>query len=63
MPKKNTCLQKIGNRLDTIDAEMEQGVAGNIVSRIHAVRHDVRMLRRMIWPLREAIDSLATDFE
>ncbi|MCG8448091.1 MAG: magnesium/cobalt transporter CorA [Pirellulales bacterium] len=56
-------LEKVGNRLDVLDEEMEERVAANIVSRIHAVRHDVRLLRRMTWPLREAVGSLSTDLE
>ena len=56
-------LEEVGNRLDSLDEQMEEGVAENIVSRIHAVRRDVRVLRRMIWPLREAVDSLESDFE
>lgn len=56
-------LEQVGARLDTLDEEMEQQIAENIVTRIHGVRHDVRILRRIIWPMREAIDSLARDFD
>ena len=56
-------LETVGNRLDVLDIELEDRTADNIISRIHSVRHDVRMLRRMTWPLREAVDTLATQFE
>lgn len=54
-------LETLGDLLDDLDEEMEQGATPRIVSRIHGVRHDVRLLRRVIWPLREAIDNLIAD--
>jgi magnesium transporter len=56
-------LETIGNTLDELDVEMEQGATPALVRKIHAVRHDVRLLRRVVWPLREAIDALTTDHE
>ena len=56
-------LETIGETLDDLDEEMESGATSAIVGRIHGVRHDVRLLRRIIWPLREAVDSLITDHE
>lgn len=53
-------LEKIENAIDRIDAEMERGPTRTVVKRVHVLRHDVRLLRRLIWPLREAIDNLAT---
>jgi len=56
-------LATIGETLDDLDEEMEQGATTAIVSKIHGVRHDVRLLRRVVWPLREAVDTLITDHE
>lgn len=56
-------LATIGETLDELDEEMEQGATTAIVGRIHGVRHDVRLLRRISWPLREAVNSLYTNHE
>jgi len=56
-------LETIGETLDALDEEMEQGATPAIVAKIHGVRHDVRLLRRVVWPLREAIDTLITDHD
>jgi len=56
-------LESIGETLDALDDEMAQGATTAIVGKIHGVRHDVRLLRRIVWPLREAVDTLITDHE
>ncbi len=56
-------LETIGETLDALDEEMERGADTAMISRIHGVRHDVRLLRRIVWPLREAVDTLITDSE
>jgi len=56
-------LATIGETLDELDGEMEQGATTAIVGKIHRVRHDVRLLRRVSWPLREAVNSLITNHE
>ena len=56
-------LETIGETLDALDEEMELGATSTIVGKIHGVRHDVRLLRRVVWPLREAVDTLITDHE
>ena len=56
-------LEMIGETLDELDDEMARGASTSIIGRIHGVRHDVRLLRRIVWPLREAVDTLITDHE
>jgi magnesium transporter len=56
-------LEKMGERIDTLDDEMQSGCAVDLVSRIHSVRQDVRLLRRVVWPLREAVASLGREHE
>jgi magnesium transporter len=56
-------LEKIGERIDALDDEMQSGGAVELVSRIHSVRQDVRLLRRVVWPLREAVASLGREHE
>lgn len=54
-------LEKLGETLDELDEAMEAGATPSIISRMHGVRHDVRLLRRIVWPMREAVDSLARE--
>ncbi len=54
-------LEHVGVKLDELDEELESGLHPGIVSRIHGVRHDVRLLRRVIWPVREMVDSLGRE--
>ncbi|MEM8945952.1 MAG: magnesium/cobalt transporter CorA [Planctomycetota bacterium] len=54
-------LETIGENLDSLDEAMERGATNAIVGRIHSARHNVRLLRRIVWPLREAVDTLVTD--
>jgi len=54
-------LEKLGETLDELDEAMEVGATPSIISRMHGVRHDVRLLRRIVWPMREAVDSLTRE--
>jgi magnesium transporter len=56
-------LEKIGELVDRLDGELERGPARTMVARLHGVRHDVRLLRRIVWPMREAVMELATRYE
>ncbi len=56
-------LEEIGERIDDLDDEMQSGGAIDLISRVHGVRQDVRMLRRVVWPLREAVDTLGRELE
>ena len=51
-------LEKIGEAIDRIDEEMEKTISRPLIIRLHGLRHDLRLLRRIIWPLRDAVDSL-----
>jgi len=53
-------LESVGDRIDRLDLEMEQSASSNIMPKIHGMRHDVRILRRTILPLRDAVASLGT---
>ena len=56
-------LERLGESLDELDEQIEEGAAAQIIARVHAARHDVRLLRRIVWPLREAVDSLAKEHD
>ena len=54
-------LEAYGDRLEAIEDELVLHPARNAILRIHEVKHDLLVLRRAVWPLREAIDSLFPD--
>jgi magnesium transporter len=56
-------LERIGEQVDRLDDEIERGPTRSMVARIHNLRHDVRLLRRIVWPLREAVDALTNRYE
>ena len=56
-------LEQINDKLDTLDEQLEEGLADRVISRLHGVRHDVRLLRRISWPMREAIDALRVEHD
>jgi magnesium transporter len=51
-------LEKIGEQFDELDDLVETGVEQWLIGEISDMRHDVRQLRRIVWPLRDAIDDL-----
>jgi magnesium transporter len=51
-------LEKLGEALDDLDDRVENGADPHLIGEMSDMRHDVRQLRRVIWPLRDAIDDL-----
>ena len=51
-------LEAFGDKLDDLDDRVEVCQNDGIIKDIHATRHEVRQLRRIVWPLRDAIDGL-----
>jgi magnesium transporter len=54
-------LERYGERLDELEAEVMAEPTRETVDRIHEVRSDLLLLRRSIWPHREAMAVLARD--
>jgi magnesium transporter len=51
-------LEKYGERLDAIEEGLESDVLRSPLRELHAVRRDLRELRRALWPHREMFNSL-----
>jgi magnesium transporter len=51
-------LEKLGEVLDALDDRIEDQFDGSLIPAMASIRHDVRQLRRIVWPLRDAIDDL-----
>lgn len=50
--------ETFGERLEAIEEQVLARPAIDTVARIHDVRHDLLLLRRAVWPLREVVDVL-----
>jgi len=51
-------LEKISDRLDDLDESVENDTSPQLIREVHDTRHEIRQLRRIVWPLRDAIDGL-----
>jgi magnesium transporter len=51
-------LEKLGDVLDELDDRIEDQNDPSLIPAMASIRHDVRLMRRIVWPLRDAIDDL-----
>jgi magnesium transporter len=51
-------LENMGTALDELDDHIETTFDPELLPRMADLRHDTRHLRRIVWPLRDAIDDL-----
>ena len=56
-------LERISEIVDQLDDELERRPSRNMISRLHGIRRDVRLMRRIVWPMREAIYELSSRYE
>ena len=54
-------LERYGERLEALENEVISRADNQLIAHIHQVKRDLLVLRRAIWPLREAINSLIRD--
>ena len=54
-------LEDIGERVDQLEERVLSKADSHLISEIHKVRRDLLLLRRMLWPHREAINTLIRD--
>ena len=51
-------LEQLGEVFDDLDDQVEAETCPELIALMRDIRHDVRQLRRIVWPLRDAIDDL-----
>lgn len=51
-------LEIIGDAIDELDERVEQATDMTLIAKMRDIRNDVRQLRRVAWPMRDAIDTL-----
>jgi len=54
-------LEELGARLERLDADILDCTGGDHLTRLHRLRGDLLMLRKNLWPQREAIHTLIRD--
>jgi magnesium transporter len=54
-------LESYGERLDVIQEEIAERPSRDSLSHIHAIRSDLTAIRRVLWPLRDAVNVLLRD--
>jgi magnesium transporter len=54
-------LESYGERLETLEESILTAATEDTLARIQEVKHDLLVLRRSIWPLRDALASLYRD--
>jgi magnesium transporter len=54
-------LEEFGERIDRLDDHLGMRTAEEVISKIHDARGDLLLLRRTVWPHREAINQLLRD--
>ena len=54
-------VEAFGERLDALEDDVIESPDKQSISGVHDAKHDLRTLRRAVWPLREAINSLCRD--
>lgn len=54
-------LEEFGDNLESLEDEVLLMPSPSVVARIHEVKYQLRTLRRIIWPLRDAMNELVRD--
>ena len=54
-------LEEFGERLDRLDDDLNSRTAGRVIIKIHDARSELLLLRRTMWPHREAVNQLIRD--
>jgi magnesium transporter len=54
-------IESFGERMDALEDAVIEAPTKQSISEVHDAKHDLRTLRRAVWPLREAINSLSRE--
>lgn len=54
-------LENYGDSLEELEEQIIEKPSRSVIGKIHKVKRDLLILRRSIWPLREAVNSLLRD--
>ncbi len=54
-------IEEAGDRLDALEVEVAEAPRRALMPRLHAVKRDLLSVRRIMWPMRDAINTLMRD--
>ena len=54
-------IEECGERLDDLEGDVSDGVVPGLMARVHTVKRHLLAVRRIIWPLRDAVNALLRD--
>ncbi len=54
-------LENYGDSLEDLEEQIIEKPSRSVIGKIHKIKRDLLILRRSIWPLREAVNSLLRD--
>lgn len=54
-------IEDVGARLDDLEADVERDIGGETTMRLHGVKRDLITVRRIMWPMRDALNGLLRD--
>jgi len=54
-------LEQYGERLETLEDEIIEKCERSTIGKVHDIKRELLVMRRAIWPLREAVSSLLRD--
>jgi magnesium transporter len=55
------CLEEYGEILDELEVRVTSGLDSKTVNELHSIKRDLLTLRRAVWPLRDAVNTLLRD--
>jgi magnesium transporter len=54
-------IEECGERLDDLEGELSGAPVPHLMAGVHAVKRHLLMVRRILWPLRDAVNALLRD--
>jgi magnesium transporter len=54
-------IEECGERLDEVEGQVMEGVQAETMPRLHGIKRDLMTVRRIMWPLRDALNTLLRD--
>jgi magnesium transporter len=54
-------LETCGDRIESLEREVIAGGATTLAATVHDMKHDLLLIRRVLWPLRDAITAFLRD--
>ncbi len=54
-------IEEVGERLDQLEVDIAENPGASVMPRLHAAKRDLLSVRRIMWPMRDAVNTLLRD--